>query len=250
MECKCNIFKHQNENDYFIYNIDNNDLVNKVNLYPTKATKYEITLNNNRKVNRLVLEDNKIYLEDTLLYEDNNERNILGKHNLNNIMFALAVSNILKLDNNKTIESINKFKGLEHRLECVGTYNEITYYNDSICTIPEACILALETLKNVNTLLIGGMERDIDYSKLIDYLNNYGELNVICMPDTGYRIAKSLTNNKLNVVEVKNLEEAVKLSKEITKKGTICLLSPAAASYGFFKNFEERGNKFKELVKE
>ena len=69
------------------------------------------------------------------------------------------------------------------------------------------------------------------------------------MPDTGFRIAKSLTNNNLNVVEVKDLEEAVKLSKEITKKGTICLLSPAAASYGFFKNFEERGNKFKELVK-
>ena len=66
---------------------------------------------------------------------------------------------------------------------------------------------------------------------------------------TGYRIAKSLTNNKLNVVEVKDLIEAVEVSKKITKKGAICLLSPAAASYGFFKNFEERGNKFKELVK-
>ena len=224
MECKCNIFKHQNEKDYFIYNIDNNDLVNKVDLHPTKSTKYDVSLSNERK--------------------------ILGKHNLNNIMFVLAVSNILNLDNEKSVKSINEFKGLEHRLECVGTYNEITYYNDSICTIPEACILALETLSNVNTLLIGGMERDIDYSKLIDYLNNYGELNVICMPETGYRIAKSLTSDKLNVVEVKDLVEAVEVSKKITKKGTICLLSPAAASYGFFKNFEERGNKFKELVKE
>ena len=94
------------------------------------------------------------------------------------------------------------------------------------------------------------MERDIDYSKLINFLNNYEELNVVCMPETGYRIAKSLTNDKLNVVEVKDLTEAVEVSKKITKKGTICLLSPAAASYGFFKNFEERGKKFKELVKE
>ena len=250
MECKCNIFKHQNEKDYFIYNLDNEDLVNKVKMYKTPATKYEVSLKEGRSENRLVLEDNKIYLEDTLLYEDNNERNILGKHNLNNIMFVLAVSNILNLDNEKSVKSINDFKGLEHRLELVGTYNGITYYNDSICTIPEACILALETLKNVNTLLIGGMERDIDYSKLVDYLNNYGELNIICMPDTGYRIAKSLTSDKLNVVEVKDLVEAVEVSKKITKKGAICLLSPAAASYGFFKNFEERGNKFKELVKE
>ena len=154
------------------------------------------------------------------------------------------------LKNEKAVDSINEFKGVEHRLELVGTYNGITYYNDSICTIPEACILALETLGNVNTLLIGGMERDIDYSKLINFLNNYEELNVVCMPETGYRIAKSLTNDKLNVVEVKDLTEAVEVSKKITKKGTICLLSPAAASYGFFKNFEERGKKFKELVKE
>ena len=244
MECKCNIFKHQNEKDYFIYNLDNEDLVNKVKMYKTPATKYEVSLKEGRSENRLVLEDNKIYLDNNLLYEDNNERNILGKHNLNNIMFVLAVSNILNLDNEKSVNSINEFKGLEHRLECVGTYNGITYYNDSICTIPEACILALETLGNVNTLLIGGMERDIDYSKLIDFLNNYG------MPETGYRIAKSLTSDKLNVVEVKDLVEAVEVSKKITKKGTICLLSPAAASYGFFKNFEERGNKFKELVKE
>ena len=250
MECKCNIFKHQNEKDYFIYNIDNEDLVNKVKEYPTKSSKYEVSLTEDKKENRLVLIDNKIYLGEKILYEDNNERHILGTHNLNNIMFVLAVSNILNLDNDKTIESINAFQGLEHRLERVGTYNDITYYNDSICTIPEACILALETLGNVNTLLIGGMERDIDYSKLINFLNNYGELNVICMPETGYRIAKSLTNDKLNIVKVKDLTEAVKVSKEITKKGTICLLSPAAASYGFFKNFEERGNKFKELVKE
>ena len=250
MECKCNIFKHQSEKDYFIYNIDNNDLVNKVNQHSTKASKYEISLSNERKDNRLVLEEKKVYLGNNLVYEDNNKRNILGKHNLNNIMFVLAVSNILNLDNEKVIESINEFKGLEHRLEYVGTYNDITYYNDSICTIPEACIHAMETLRNVNTLLIGGMERDIDYSKLINFLNNYGELNVICMPETGYRIAKSLTSDKLNVVEVKDLVEAVEVSKKITKKGTICLLSPAAASYGFFKNFEERGNKFKELVKE
>ena len=249
MECKCNIFKHQTKKDYFIYNIDNEDLVNKVKQHPTEATNYEITIKENEKYNRLSLVGNKVYLDNELLYEDNNERELLGKHNLNNIMFVLAVSKILNLDNTKTIESINAFQGLEHRLEKVGTYNDITYYNDSICTIPEACILALETLGNVNTLLLGGMERDIDYSKLIDFLNNYGELNVICMPETGYRIAKDLTSDKLNVVEVKDLDEAVKVSKEITKKKTICLLSPAAASYGFFKNFEERGNKFKELVK-
>ena len=90
------------------------------------------------------------------------------------------------------------------------------------------------------------MDRGIHYQPLIDFLNNSNIEHIICMPNTGHTIAKELTNNK--AILVQDLAEAVEKAKEVTKPNTICLLSPAAASYGFFKNFEERGEKYKELI--
>ena len=183
------------------------------------------------------------------MYDDSKEkRNLVGNYNLNNIMFVIAVSEILKLDINKTIESINNFKTLEHRLEFVGKYNDILYYDNSIGTVPMATIEAVNALKNVDTLIIGGMNRGIDYGEFIEYLNNSDINNIICMPETGHNIAKEIKKDKRYIVDT--LEEAVKVAKRVTQKEKICLLSPAAASYGFFKNFEEKGNLYKALVKE
>lgn len=251
IEAKCNIFSHQKETDYYIYNSEIKAIKEKNKKYETKANKYAITLNNNNiesPENLVTYKDNKIYINENEIYNANNNRKLLGIHNLNNIMFVLAVSDILKLDLNKTINTINDFEALPHRIEYVGKYNDIIFYNDSIATIPEATINSIEALKNVNTLIIGGLDREIDYSKFIDYLNNSKIENVICLPSTGHKIGKQLNSN-INKTFVDNLEEAVEIAKKYTKKDTICLLSPAAASYGFFKNFEERGNKFKELVK-
>ena len=125
------------------------------------------------------------------------------------------------------------------------------HYDDSISTIGETTIEGLKALKNVNTLILGGMDRQIDYSNLEDFIIQDENLeNLILMPDTGTRIYKELQDkgNNKNCYLVNNLEEAVKKAKEVTKKGRSCLLSPAAASYGFFKNFEERGNTFQDLV--
>ena len=106
-------------------------------------------------------------------------------------------------------------------------------------------------MKKVNTLILGGMDRKIDYSNLEDFILDEPNLeNLILMPDTGTRRYKELEEkgNSKKCYLVNDLKEAVKKAKEVTKKDTICLFSPAAASYGFFKNFEERGNKFKELL--
>jgi len=134
-------------------------------------------------------------------------------------------------------------------MELVGTYNEVTYYNDSIATIPMATINAINTLKNVDTLIFGGMDRGIDYSQLVDYLRNSDINNLICMPTTGYKIGEQLENTNKKIYYVELLEEAVSKAKQITSKGKICLMSPAASSYEYFKNFEEKGNRYKELVK-
>ena len=243
---KMNLVNYQSNKDYFIYSSDNEDLKNHIDIINTNATKLDI---NNIKNNNsyTYIKDNYIYVNDKKLYDVNTKRKIQGIHNLKNIMFTLTVSEILKLDINKTIESISNFEPLPHRMELVGTYNEITYYNDSIATIPNATINGIEALSNVNTIIIGGKDRGIDYSLLKDYLINSEIENIICLPDTGYTIGKEITNK--NVYYVKTVEEAVDIAREVTKKNTICLLSPAASSYGFYKNFEERGNRFKEYIR-
>lgn len=248
IEAKCNIFSHQNDTDYYFYNADSKLINEKNKKFETNANRIGITFTDNNKY-PVYIKDNYIYINDKKVYDGNSERKLLGRHNLNNIMFILALADVLKLDLDKAIETINSFESLPHRMELVGTYNGVTYYNDSISTIPEACINAMESIK-VNSLIIGGLDRGIDYSKLIDYLNNSDLTNLICMPTTGEKIGNSITNKNINVYLVKDLEEAVKKAKEVTKDKEVCLMSPAAASYNTFKNFEERGNRFKELVRE
>lgn len=241
-EAKCNIFKYQNKSDYFIYNSDD-ETINKF-LKDEEAKKYKVSLKGNGDI---YLKGENIYFNDKEIYNINTPRNLLGEYNLNNIMFALAVSEILKLDISKTIKSISDFKTLEHRLEFVGEYNGILYYDNSIATIPKATIEAVKALKNVDTLIIGGMDRGLDYTDFIKFLNESDISNIICMPKTGHDIAKNLKDGRAYVVNT--LDEAVEIAKKHTTKGRVCLLSPAAASYGFFKNFEEKGNIYKELVK-
>ena len=241
-EAKCNIFKYQNKSDYFIYNSDD-ETINKF-LKNEEAKKYKVSLKGNGDI---YLKGENIYFKDKEIYNINTPRNLLGEYNLNNIMFVLAVSEILKLDISKTIKSISDFKTLEHRLEFVGEYNGILYYDNSIATIPKATIEAVKALKNVDTLIIGGMDRGLDYTDFIKFLNESDISNIICMPKTGHDIAKNLKDGRAYVVNT--LDEAVEIAKKHTTKGRVCLLSPAAASYGFFKNFEEKGNIYKELVK-
>ncbi len=166
---------------------------------------------------------------------------------LNNMFFILAVSEILKLDISKTISAIKNSKPLKHRMEYIGMADDILFYDNSIATIPIATIDCIEALKNVNTLICGGMDRGVSQKELIDFLKSSSVKNIICMPETGFVIYKELENIK-NVFKAKNMEEAVKIAKKVTKKNTICLLSPAASSYNEFKNFEEKGDMFKNLA--
>ncbi len=250
-EAKCNIFKYQKEEDYFLHSIDSTILNEELKKYKIKAKEYKISLENKEeKENNLIIKEDKVYIGKKELYNTQDKRNLLGRYNLSNIMFNLAVSEILKLDISKTIDTINKFETLPHRIEKIGEYKGITYYNDSIATIPEATINSIEALEKVTTLIIGGMDRGVNFDKFIEYLNSSKIENLICMPDTGHIIAKKITNKNIKIYKVEKMEEAVRIAKKETRAKTICLLSPAAASYGFFKNFKERGEMFKRLVKD
>ncbi len=239
INAKLNINKFQKNNDIFIFG-------ETCKKYINSKIKNNICISeciNNRTIKTI---NNKIEILE-------NETNLIGEHNLFNIAVAYYICNgIYKIPNESFKKALKEFKGLEHRLEFVTKNNDVLYYDDSISTIGETTIEGIKALKNVNTLILGGMDRNLDYSNLEQFILLQENLeNIILMPDTGKRIYKELQekDNNKKCYLVADLKEAVQKAKEITKKNTICLLSPAAASYGFFKNFEERGNKFKEYVK-
>lgn len=248
-QSKLNIARYQTNEDFLIYYKGCNVLDEHIKKINPKSSIITVDFNNANL--KTYCDDKHIYINNNIVYDTSHKRNLIGHHNLINIMLVLTISNLLKLDNEKTITAIANFKPLEHRLELVGTFNDITYYNDSIATIPDATINGIEALANVNTLIFGGLDRGINYDDFIKYLVTTKIENLICMPTTGHKIAtelKKLNTNK-NIYLVNTLEEAVTKAKRVTKKNTICLMSPAAASYEYFKNFEEKGKAYKELVK-
>ena len=177
---------------------------------------------------------------------------LLGIHNHYNIAAAHFITKPFVSDEQFT-SAICSFDPLAHRLEYVGVFSGIRWYDDSIST---ACATAVEAVKSVpdcETILIGGMDRGIDYTPLVEFLSK-SSVNVICMEASGKRIYEMISaadfNKKERVHFAPHLEQAVSLAAEITPHGKSCVLSPASASYGIFKNFEERGDAFKKLVAE
>ena len=136
-------------------------------------------------------------------------------------------------------------------MEYVGEYRGIKFYNDSIATAQEAVINAVKALKDVDTLILGGMDRGLNYQPLVDFLCKSQVSNVILLPNTEQSFQKLFdkTPHALKITHAANMADAVDVAYEVTAKNHICLLSPAAASYGFYKNFEERGADFCNLVK-
>ena len=248
IEAKFNVAKFQKENDYLIYNYDNENM--KKFGFEYKENDYAVSLNSipNTK-NKSYLENRQINCNGKCVMSFEEELNLKGTHNMNNIMFILCACDILNLDINKAIDSVKEFKPLEHRMEFVANIKDVSYYNDSIATIPASTINAIEALKNVNTILVGGNDRGVDLNELIDYLYGHKTIeNVICLPKTGEYIKEGLKDSDKRVEFFDDLKTAVSFAKKVTKENTICLLSPAASSYGYFKNFEERGKLFKQYV--
>lgn len=182
------------------------------------------------------------------------EISLLGEHNYLDIAYVYGVCCELGITNEEFVKGLQSYVPLPHRLQYIGTVNGVAYYDDSISTIDETTIQALNTIKNADTVLIGGMDRGISYVNLERYLAASKVAHIILMEDTGKRIYEEIQSDypdflhKERLFVVNHLEDAVSLAKQITKKGGSCILSPAAASYGIFKNFEERGDVFAQLV--
>lgn len=175
---------------------------------------------------------------------------VLGEHNIYNAQFVHYIATELYgCDETAVLASMKAFKGLPHRLEHIGNVGGVAFYDDSISTIPEATISAIRSVPNVQTILVGGMDRGIQYDVLIAFIKENPQYRFICMYDSGKRIYDAVGACE-HCSYVPDLELAVAEAKKLTEAGRACVLSPAAASYGYFKNFEERGEYFKKYVLE
>ena len=170
-----------------------------------------------------------------------------------------AVGKIFKIPSKIIEKAIREFKPLPHRLELVGTFKGITFYNDALSTIPETAILAMKALgKRVQTVFLGGFDRKIDFKKLAKFIiKNKNIRNIIFFPTTGEKIWKEILRQaNLSGVRhswrpffVDNMRDGVKLAYKHTEKGKICLLSCASTSFSIFRDYKEKGNLFKKYVK-
>ena len=168
---------------------------------------------------------------------------------------AEAVGELFKIPSKIIEKTLKEFKYLPHRLELVGTFKGITFYNDALSTIPETAILAMKTLgKRVQTIFLGGFDRKIDFKNLAKkVLENRNIKNVILFPTTGEKIWKEIIKQARGKAVprhffIDNMRDAVKLAYQYTQKGKICLLSCASTSFSIFRDYKEKGNLFKKQV--
>ena len=252
---KLNIARNQHTGDHFIYNQDDAGIIRLLEEYDLPGIKHPFSAIQAVRAGAWS-DDQHLHLsldDDRIFYDVNAPRYLPGRHNLLNIMAAVLACSLQSIPGQMIIEGIGDFKGLEHRIEYVGDFHGIRYYNDSISTIPQATIAAVSTLKDVDTLILGGFDRGIDYTILIDFLAGSAIRNLIFIGQAGERISLMLSEADIldkHFFKAKDFDEVAKLAREHTRPGSTCLLSPAAASYDMFKNFEERGKAFKEKVRQ
>lgn len=175
-----------------------------------------------------------------------------GEHNLENVAAALAVAKIIKVGKKSILKVLSTFKGLEHRLELVGEVNGISFFNDSFATGPQPTIAAINSFIEPLTIILGGYDKGLDYKDLVDVIVSKKNIkNIILIGNLAMKLGKMLEvkykGNLLNLGkdEIVNI---VSQAYSLTPKGGVVLLSPAAASFDMFKDYKERGKKFKEAV--
>ena len=252
IDAKKNIFKYQDKDGIVVLNNDNEI---------TKACKKEangkvILFSSKEKLEDGVILDNDVIkiCQDKLRRHILNTNDVIlrGKHNYENACAAIAATSSL-VEPEQAAKVIKEFKGVEHRLELVRELNGVKWYNDSIGSSPTRTIAGLNSFDERITLIAGGYDKNLDYTPLAAPILEKVD-NLVLIGQTAEKIFDAVKeecekqNKNINICMCETLDDAVFTSKRVTKAGDIVLLSPASASFDMFKDFADRGNKFKDLV--
>ena len=244
IDSKLRITMNQENNDTILFNIDDKILKNAINTSGSKASKITYGINSSSFDGKNILIKNK---KKTLMINIE-ELSLKGRHNLLNAMAAITVADLLKISKESVRESLLTFKGLPHRLENVLTIQGVNYINDSKATNVNAVYYALDSMNSQTVWIVGGVDKGNDYSELLPLVREKVKA-IICLGVDNIKIIETFSPIIDLIVETESMVEAVKVSRKIAEKKDTVLLSPACASFDLFNDYEDRGNQFKNAVR-
>ena len=244
---KFRITENQENDNFFIYNKDDEMSKNILEKFEIKAKMIPFSTKEKLNEGGFVNEDKivvKLKDEFSMKIE---ELSLLGNHNVANSLAASIAGKILEINNESIRNSLMTFQAVEHRLELVTEIEGVKYINDSKATNVNAAYYALESMKNPTVWIVGGVDKGNDYTEIEDLVKRKVKA-IVCLGLDNQKIIDFFKNKKELIYSTSSMEEAVKTSKALAKKGDAVLLSPCCASFDLFKSYEDRGHQFKEQV--
>ncbi|MCY1477625.1 UDP-N-acetylmuramoylalanine--D-glutamate ligase [compost metagenome] len=245
---KFRITENQTEEDYLIYDADDEAIGNWLKMNKTKAQLLPFSMTK-------TIENGAYAKEDTINININNEEFVMpqdklaleGKHNVKNAMAASTVAQLLRIRKSTIRESLSDFQGVEHRLEKVLKIQNVQYVNDSKATNVNAAFYALDSMNTPTVWIVGGVDKGNDYSELMPLVREKVKA-IICLGIDNKKIIDAFGDVVDEMIEAQNMRDAVKYAQRMAEKGDTVLLSPACASFDLFENYEDRGRQFKQAV--
>jgi UDP-N-acetylmuramoylalanine--D-glutamate ligase len=246
---KFRITMNQTSDDFLIYDADDEAISNWFQNNKTKAQLIPFSLTKTFEKGAFIQNDIMKLRNINEEFEMETETMSLeGKHNIKNAMAATSVAKLLKIRNTTIRESLCNFQGVEHRLEKVLKIQNVQYINDSKATNVNATFFALDSMKVPTIWIVGGVDKGNDYSEIMALVREKVKA-IICLGIDNKKITDAFGNIAEVLVEVDNMNDAVKMAQHFSEKGDAVLLSPCCASFDLFENYQDRGNQFKEAVR-
>lgn len=245
---KFRIVENQENDNYFIYNRDDEMSLNILQKLEVKAQKFPFSLKEKLKEGGYAA-DQKIHVHtaDSSFSMETEEINIKGSHNVANSLAASIASKLLNISNESIRNSLTTFQAVEHRLEFVTEINGVQYINDSKATNVNAAYYALESMTRPTIWIVGGKDKGNDYSEVEELVNKKVKA-IVCMGLDNQKIIDFFKDKKELIYDTSSIEECVQVCESIANNGDTVLLSPCCASFDLFNSYEDRGEQFKKQV--
>jgi len=248
IDSKFRVTKNQTEEDYLIYDADDEAISEWFKNNKTKAQLIPFSLTKTFEKGAFIKDKKmEVNINQEEFIMETEYIALEGKHNMKNAMAATSIAKLMQIRNATIRESLSNFQGVEHRLEKVLKIQNVQYINDSKATNVNATFFALDSMNVPTVWIVGGVDKGNDYHELMSLVREKVKA-IICLGVDNRKIIDAFGNVVDIMVEVTNMNDAVRMAQRLTEKGDAVLLSPACASFDLFENYEDRGRQFKQAV--
>jgi UDP-N-acetylmuramoylalanine--D-glutamate ligase len=248
IQSKLKISENQTEKDFFLFNAEDPVLRRALKTKTIKAKK--IPLATSPKPTGVFVEENQItiQLKNKKTMINAGQFSLSGRHNLLNAMAASTIASLLEISKDSIRESLTHFKGAPHRMEKVLTIQHVSFINDSKATNINATFFAVESIDTPLVWIVGGVDKGNDYESLLPLVRKKAKA-IICLGVDNEKLRNTFENVTDVFIETQSMSEAVKIAHKVAVPKDTVLLSPACASFDLFENYEDRGDQFKNAVR-